>query len=186
MRLSSLLLTLGVLSTLTLSAATNETVTLSGNKVTLVGNKVSVGDKAPAVTVISSDLKEVTVGGNTKKTQVLLVVPSIDTPVCDMEARTFNEKAAGMKNVEITVISMDLPFAGKRYCAAHGINNITVASDFQTKSFGKTYGTLIGDSVLQGIEARAIFIIKNGKVTYKQLVPEITQAPDYEAILKAI
>jgi len=81
---------------------------------------------------------------------------------------------------------MDLPFAGKRYCAAHGIDNITVASDFQTKAFGKAYGTLLGEGLLQGIEARVIFIIKNGKVTYKQLVPEIKQAPDYEAILNAI
>ena len=168
------------------NATTNETVTLSGNTVHLSGTKVSVGDKAPVVMLITSDLKEITVGGKTEKTQVLLVVPSIDTPVCDMEARTFNEKAAQMKNVQITVISMDLPFAGARYCAAHGIKNITVASDFQTKAFGQAYGTLIGDSVLQGIEGRAIFIIKNGNVTYKQLVPEITQAPDYKTVLKAI
>jgi len=185
MKLSALLMT-ALISLATLQAATTETVTLQGNKVHLSGEKISVGDAAPAVTLISSDLKEVTVGGKSKKTQVLVVVPSIDTPVCDMEARTFNTKAAGLKNVEITVISMDLPFAGKRYCAAHGIDNITVASDFQTKAFGATYGTLIGDSVLKGIEARVIFVIKDGKVTYKQLVPEITQAPDYEAILKAI
>ncbi len=185
MKVAALLIT-ACLSVSTLAAATTETVTLQGNKISLVGQKIDVGDEAPRVTLISSDLKEVTVGGTSNKTQVLIVVPSIDTPICDMEARTFNEKAAGMTNVEITVISMDLPFAGKRYCAAHGINNITVASDFQTKAFGMAYGTLIGDSVLKGIEARAIFIIKNGKVTYKQLVPEIKQAPDYEAILQAI
>ena len=185
MKLSALLI-MALMSVATMQAATTETVTLQGNKVKLTGTKISVGDDAPTVTLISSDLKEITVGGKSKKTQVLLVVPSIDTPVCDMEARTFNTKAAGLTNVEITVISMDLPFAGKRYCAAHGIDNITVASDFQTKAFGKTYGTLIGDSVLKGIEARVIFIIKDGKVTYKQLVPEITQAPDYDAILKAI
>ncbi len=185
MKLSALLMT-ALMSIATLQAATTETVTLQGNKVKLAGDKISVGDAAPTVTLISSDLKEITVGGKSKKTQVLVVVPSIDTPVCDMEARTFNTKAAGMTNVEITVISMDLPFAGKRYCAAHGIDNITVASDFQSKAFGKTYGTLIADSVLKGIEARVIFVIKDGKVTYKQLVPEITQAPDYDAILKAI
>ena len=185
MKLTTLLVAT-LMSMATLQAATTETVTLQGNKVHLSGEKISVGDVAPAVTLISSDLKEVTVGGKSKKTQILVVVPSIDTPVCDMEARTFNTKAAGLKDVEITVISMDLPFAGKRYCAAHGIDNITVASDFQSKAFGKTYGTLIGDSVLKGIEARVIFVIKDGKVTYKQLVPEITQAPDYDAILKAI
>ncbi len=185
MKLSALL-TAAFISIATLHAATTETVTLQGSKVKLAGTKVSVGDTAPAITLISSDLKEVTVGGKSEKTQILVVVPSIDTPVCDMEARTFNTKAAGLKDVAITVISMDLPFAGKRYCAAHGIDNITVASDFQTKEFGMTYGTLIADSVLKGIEARVIFVIKDGKVTYKQLVPEITQAPDYEAILKAI
>lgn len=168
------------------NAATNETVTLSGGKVTLAGNLIKVGDKAPAIKLISSDLKEVIVGGKTGNTQILVVVPSIDTPVCDAEAREFNKKAAELKNVDIFVISMDLPFAGSRYCAAHGIKNITVLSDFQTKSFGNAYGTLIGDSILKGIETRTIFIVKDGKVTYKQLVPEITQAPDFEAVLKAI
>lgn len=179
-------LTALILSMSLANAATNETVTLSGNTVHLSGNKISVGDKAPVVKLITSDLKEINVGGKTGKTQILVVVPSIDTPVCDLEARTFNEKATSLKNVEITVISMDLPFAGSRYCAAHGIKNITVASDFQTKDFGKTYGTLIGDSILKGIEARVIFVIKDGKVTYKQVVPEITQAPDYDSVLKAL
>lgn len=185
MKLTSTLTAL-LLSLSLANAATNETVTLSGSVVHLSGSKVSVGDEAPMVKLITSDLKEISVGGKTAKTQILVVVPSIDTPVCDLEARTFNEKAASLSNVEITVISMDLPFAGSRYCAAHGIKNITVASDFQTKTFGKTYGTLIGDSVLKGIEARIIFIIKDGKVTYKQIVPEITQAPDYDSVLKAL
>jgi len=167
-------------------ATTNETVTLGGAKVALSGTKISVGDNAPAVTLVSSDLKEVTIGGKKAQTQVILVVPSIDTPICDMEARTFNTKAAALKNTHIYVVSMDLPFAGKRYCAAHGIDNITVLSDFQTKAFAKAYGTLMNESILKGIEARAVFIIKDGKVSYKQLVPEIKQAPDYEAIYKAI
>jgi thiol peroxidase len=177
----------GLLSIATLHAAeTTETVTLSGTTVKLIGNMISVGDDAPLVKLVNSDLKDVTVGGKTEKTQVLVVVPSIDTPVCNIEAGKFNEKAAAMPNVEMTVISMDLPFASQRYCAAHGIKNITIASDFRSKAFGKAYGTLIGDSVLEGLEARTIFIIKNGKVTYKQLVPEITTEPDYDAVLKAI
>lgn len=175
-----------VLSLCTLNAATDETVTLAGSKVKLVGEKISVGDAAPQVTLISSELKEVSVGGKTAKKQVFVVVPSIDTPICDLEARTFNSKAAEMDNVDIFVISMDLPFAGTRYCAAHGIKNIKVLSDFQSQAFGKAYGTLMGEGVLKGIEARAIFIIKEGKVTYKQLVPEIKQEPDFEAVLKAI
>lgn len=185
MKFLSLLIT-ALLSTASIHAATSQSVTLGGTKIKLLGNEIKVGDEAPLVKLISSDLKEVSVGGNTKYTQVLVVVPSIDTPICDLEARTFNTKAAKLENVQITVISMDLPFAGKRYCAAHGIDNIIIASDFQEKAFGKAYGTLIGESVLKGIEARAIFIIKNGKVTYKQLVPEIKQEPDFEAVLKAI
>lgn len=162
------------------------TVMLKGKPVALEGTTVNVGDDAPAVTVISSDLKEVVVGGKQKKTQVLLVVPSIDTPVCDTEARTFNEKASELPDVDIVVISMDLPFASQRYCAAKGIKHLTITSDFQDKTFGKTYGTLIGEGVLKGLEARIIFIVKEGKVTYKQVVPEITHEPDYEAALKAL
>jgi len=186
MKLVSLVLA-SFLSTVVLSAAaTTESVTLKGNVVHLSGTAVNVGDIAPKVTLVSSALKEVSVGGKTKQTQVLVVVPSIDTPICDQEARDFNKAASKLENVKITVISMDLPFAGKRYCAAHGIDNITVASDFQSKAFGKAYGTLIADGLLQGIEARMIFIIKDGKVTYKQVVPEISTAPDFEAVLKAI
>jgi len=185
MKLSTLVLS-ALLTVSASFATTNETVTLGGTKIALSGTKISVGDTAPKVTLISSQLKEVSVGGKTAQTQVLVVVPSVDTPVCDMEARTFNSEAAAIKNAHIYIISMDLPFAGKRYCAAHGIDNITVLSDFQTKAFGKAYGTLINESVLKGVEARVIFVIKDGKVTYKQLVPEIKQEPDYKAVLQAI
>ena len=175
-----------LLSAALLQAQTDETVTLAGKKVNLVGGKINVGDIAPKVKLIDNSFNEVVVGGKTEETQVFVVVPSIDTPICDLEARTFNEKATKMKNVKIYVISMDLPFAGKRYCAAHGIKNITVVSDFQERTFGHTYGTMMGDGMLKGIEARVIFIVKDGKVTYKQLVPEIKQRPDFEAVLDAI
>ena len=174
------------LSTGVVYATTDESVTLGGTKVQLSGTKVSVGDMAPQIKLIDNNFKEVIVGGKTKETQVFVVVPSIDTPICDLEARTFNEKATKMKNVKIYVISMDLPFAGKRYCAAHGIKNITVVSDFQDRNFGFSYGTMMDDGALKGIEARVIFIIKDGKVSYKQLVPEIKQRPDFEAVLNAI
>jgi len=180
------ILLLALLSLTLLNAQTDETVTLGGTKVNLVGGKISVGDIAPAVKLIDNSFKEVVVGGKTKETQVFVVVPSIDTPICDLEARTFNQEASKLKNVKIYVISMDLPFAGKRYCAAHGIKNITVLSDFQDRNFGYSYGTMMGDGKLQGIEARVIFIVKEGKVTYKQLVPEIKERPDFEAVLKAI
>ncbi len=180
------LLLVSVLSMSLAYATTDESVTLGGTKVKLAGTKVSVGDIAPQIKLIDNDFKEVTVGGKTEETQVFVVVPSIDTPICDLEARTFNKEASQMKNVKIYVISMDLPFAGKRYCAAHGINNIQVVSDFQDRNFGFSYGTMMGEGPLKGIEARVIFIVKDGKVTYKQLVPEIKERPDFEAVLKAI
>ena len=181
-----LLLSLLALASLTCAATTKESVTLGGTKATLTGAAVNVGDKAPKVTLFSGDLKPFTVGGKTKNTQLLVVVPSIDTPICDFEARTFNEKAVEHKDVDIFVISMDLPFASSRYCAAHGIDKIKVVSDFQEKAFGKAYGMLINQGPLKGILARAIYIIKNGKVTYKQLVPEIKQKPDFKAVLNAL
>ena len=185
MKFSSLILA-GILLSSTLFAGTNETVTFGGKTVHLAGSKVSVGDSAPQVTLVSKDMKRISVGGKTDETQVLVVVPSIDTPICDLEARTFNKKAAQFSNTKIYVISMDLPFAGKRYCAAHGVNNITVLSDFTDKRFAKAYGTLIDEAIVKGLEARSIFIIKNGKVTYKQLVPEIKSEPIYEDVLKHI
>ena len=181
-----LLLSLLALASLTFATSTKESVTLAGTKAALTGTAINVGDKAPKVTLFSGDLKPFTVGGKTKKRQLLVVVPSIDTPICDYEARTFNEKAVEYKDVEFFVISMDLPFASSRYCAAHGIDKIKVVSDFQEKAFGKAYGMLINQGPLKGILARAIFIIENGKVTYKQLVPEIKQKPDFKAVLKAL
>lgn len=181
-----LLLTLLTMTTMMWAAATKESVTLAGKKAGLTGTAINVGDKAPSIILFNGELKPFMVGGESKNTQLLVVVPSIDTPICDFEARTFNEKAAEHKDVDIFVVSMDLPFASKRYCAAHGIDKIKVVSDFQTKAFGKAYGMLINEGPLKGILARAIFIIKEGKVTYKQLVPEIKQKPDFDAVLDAL
>jgi thiol peroxidase len=163
------------------------TVTLKGNECNLTGNEVKVGDKAPEVTVVKSDdLSEVTVGGAKDKAQLVIVVPSLDTPVCAMETTKFNNQAAGIDGLEVTVVSMDLPFAAKRFCSTEGIENLTVASDFRDKDFGKAYGMLIADGPLAGVLARAIYVIdKEGNVAYKQLVPEITEEPNYEEALDA-
>lgn len=181
-----LILSFFVVLSLTWAGSTKETVTLAGKKTSLTGKHVGVGDKAPVVTLIDGEFKAHKVGGKRSRTQLFVVVPSIDTPICDFEARTFNEKAAEHKDVDIYVISMDLPFASKRYCAAHGIDKIKIVSDFRAKAFGKAYGMLINDGPLKGILARSIYIIKEGKVSYKQLVPEIKQKPDFEAVLKAL
>jgi thiol peroxidase len=103
-----------------------------------------------------------------------------------METTKFNNQAAGIDGLEVTVVSMDLPFAAKRFCSTEGLENLTVASDCRDKDFGKAYGMLIADGPLAGVLARAIYVIdKEGNVAYKQLVPEITEEPNYEEALDA-
>lgn len=163
------------------------TVTLKGNICNLCGNDVNVGDIAPEVAVVNSaGLANKVVGGASDCAQLIVVIPSLDTPVCASETRKFNEKAAAISGVDTTVVSMDLPFAAGRFCTAEGIDNLTVASDFRNKDFAKAYGVLIADGVLAGITCRAIFVINTkGVVTYKELVSEITAEPNYDAALVA-
>ena len=164
------------------------TTKLKGNEVNLAGNEVNVGDKAPEVTVVNCDgLADKVVGGAKGKKQLLVVVPSLDTPVCATETRKFNEKVASLGDVDVTVISMDLPFAASRFCSTEGIENLTVASDFRNKDFANAYGVLIADGALAGVTCRAIFVIdENGVVTYKEIVPEITEEPDYDSALNTL
>ena len=153
----------------------------------LEGNEVNVGDKAPEVTVVNSNpmLQDEKVGGE-GKVQLVVAVPSLDTGVCDAETRRFNEEATKLDGVEVITVSMDLPFAAARWCGAAGVENIKVCSDFRNKDFGKAYGVLLADGPLAGVLARVIFVIgKDGKVTYKQVVPEITQEPNYEEAIEA-
>ncbi|HLD23784.1 MAG TPA: thiol peroxidase [Sulfuricurvum sp.] len=164
------------------------TTKFKGTDVELLGNTVNVGDKAPVVTVVNSaGLGDVTVGGAQGKKQLIIVVPSLDTGVCATETRNFNAKAAGLKDVIATIISLDLPFAAGRFCQAEGIDNLTVCSDFRNKDFANAYGVLLGGSVLAGVTCRAIFVVnEEGIVTYKEIVPEITEEPNYEAALAAV
>ncbi|MEZ0323282.1 MAG: thiol peroxidase [Hydrogenothermaceae bacterium] len=163
------------------------TVTLKGNPVNLAGNGVNVGDKAPEVTVVATDLSEKKVGGASDKVQVLIAVPSLDTPVCATETRKFNEAVSQIPGADVVVISMDLPFASKRFCSTEGIENLTCASDYRNKEFGQKYGILIADGPLAGLLARAIFVVgKDGTVIYKQIVPEITEEPNYDEVLEVV
>ena len=155
-----------------------------GNPVTLGGNEVKVGDNAPVVTVAGKDLDDVVIG-KSDKTQIVVAVPSLDTPVCASEARKFNVNAAKVANAEVIVVSMDLPFAMGRFCTTEGIENLRTASDFRSKEFAQKYGVLITDSALAGLNARAVFIIKNGVITYKEICAEITEEPNYDAVLEA-
>jgi thiol peroxidase len=163
------------------------TTMLKGNVVNLAGNDINVGDKAPAVTVVGKDLSNIEVGGAKDKAQIIVVVPSLDTAVCAAETRRFNVEAAKVENAEVVVVSMDLPFAMGRFCSTEGIENLSVGSDFRNKDFANAYGMLIADGPLAGVTARAIFVVnKEGTVTYKELVPEITAEPKYEEALAAI
>ena len=117
------------------------TTKLKGTDVELVGTQINVGDKAPAITVVNSDgLGDITVGGASDKKQLLIVVPSLDTGVCATETRNFNAKVAGLDGVQATIVSLDLPFASGRFCAAEGIDKLTVTSDFRNKDFANAYG----------------------------------------------
>jgi thioredoxin-dependent peroxiredoxin len=164
------------------------TTMLKGNTVNLAGNEVKVGDKAPEITVVNSEgLADVKVGGAQGVKQLIIVVPSLDTGVCATETRQFNAKAASLEGVKTTVVSMDLPFAAGRFCSAEGISNLTVASDFRNKDFANAYGVLIADGALAGVTCRAIFAVDaEGTVTYKEIVPEITEEPNYDAALNAV
>lgn len=156
-------------------------VTFKGNAVTLAGKVLEVGDDAPQITLKAKDLSDIVVGAK-DKTQILLSVPSLDTPVCASEARKFNEKIASYKGAEVIIISQDLPFAMGRFCSAEGISGLQTASDFVSKEFGEKYGVLMTDGALKGLLARAVFVIINGKIAYKELVSEITEMPNAESL----
>ena len=164
------------------------TTKFKGQDVELLGNEVNVGDKAPAITVVNSDgLGDIVVGGATGTKQLIIVVPSLDTGVCATETRNFNAKASELEGVTTTIVSLDLPFASGRFCSAEGIDKLTVTSDFRNKDFANAYGVLLGGSVLAGVTCRAIFAVnEEGVVTYKQIVPEITEEPDYDAAINAV
>ena len=158
-------------------------VTFKGSAVRLKGDVVNVGDEAPRVVLKAKDLSDIVVGEK-GRVQVLLSVPSLDTPVCATEARDFNKKIASYKGAEVIVISQDLPFAMGRFCSTEGIDDLQVASDFVSKEFGEKYGVLIDDGALKGLLARAVFVVKDGKIAYKELVSEITEMPNAEALDK--
>lgn len=160
-------------------------VTMKGKPVTLVGQAVKIGQKAPDFEVTANDLSPVKFSSFAGKVCIIASVPSLDTSVCDMETRKFNEKAAQLgSDVVVLTISMDLPFAQKRWCGAAGIKNVQTLSDYRDASFGNAYGVLIKDLRLL---ARAVFIVdKKGVVRYLQIVPEIATEPDYDAALKAV
>ena len=156
-------------------------VTLFNNPFTLVGAEILVGDRAPGFTVLDNDLKPVSLKDTSGKVRILSVVPSLDTPVCDQQTRRFNEEAAKLPNAEILTISMDLPFAQKRWCGAAGVSNLRTLSDHHDASFGHAYGTLVKELRL---DARAIFVLdKDDTVRHVEYVKELSTLPNFEAAL---
>ncbi|MBD8032312.1 MULTISPECIES: thiol peroxidase [Solibacillus] len=160
-------------------------VTFKNGPVTLIGNEVKVGDQAPDFKVLANDLSEVTLKNSEGKIRLFSVVPSLETGVCDKQTRTFNEAAANLgENVVIYTVSMDLPFAQKRWCGAAGIDNVVTVSDHRDASFGEAYGVHMKELRLL---ARSIFVVDEaGKVTYVEYVPEGTDHPNYDAAIEAV
>ena len=160
-------------------------ITLRGNQINTTGDLPAIGSPAPAFTLTGTDLGEVS-SSKLRGTPLLLnIFPSVDTPVCAISVRTFNERAAA-GGVNVLCVSKDLPFAQKRFCGAEGIENVTTASAFRD-GFGEDYGVTIVDGPMAGLLARAIVVIDaDGNVAYTELVPEIAQEPDYDAALAAL
>jgi thiol peroxidase len=160
-------------------------VTMKGETLTLVGNKVKVGEPAPDFEVIANDLSSVKLSSFLGKVCIISSVPSLDTPVCDTMTRRFNEEAGGLgDDVSVLTVSMDLPFAQKRWCGAADAKNVQTLSDHREASFGNAFGVLIKELRLL---ARAVFVVdKDGVVKHAQIVKELTNEPDYEAVLKAV
>jgi thiol peroxidase len=160
-------------------------VTLKGNPVTLTGKEVKVGQAMPEAVVVANDLSEVKLSSYKGKRIILSLVPSLDTPICDLQTKRFSQEVAKLGgNTIVLTISMDLPFAQKRWCGATGTTNVVTLSDYRYAQVGENYGVLIKGLRLL---ARSIFVIDSkGTVQYKQIVPEIAQEPDYQATLAAL
>lgn len=159
-------------------------VTMRGNPLTLLGKELKVGDAAPDIAVLNNDLAPVKLSAFRGSVCVVSTVPSLDTPTCDMEIRRFNQEAANLgPDVNILTVSTDLPFAQKRWCGAAGVDKVTTLSDHRDAAFGEAYGVLIKELRLL---ARAVFVVdKEGIIRYIQLVKEIAEEPDYDAVLSA-
>jgi len=156
---------------------------MRGNPLTLIGPELKAGDSAPEFNVVDSSLKPVTLKDTGTHVRIISVVPSLDTPVCDAQTKRFNEEAAKLPDVDILTVSMDLPFAQKRWCGAFGVDKIKMLSDHCDGSFGSNYGTLIKD---MRIESRAIFVVdQSNKIRHAEYVKEVADFPNYEAALSA-
>lgn len=160
-------------------------VTFKGNPLTLIGPELKAGDKAPEFKALAKDLSEVSLASSKGKTRLISVVPSVDTPVCELQTKRFNEEASRLPaHVAVYTVSMDLPFAQTRFCGAQNADKITCISDHREASFGKAYGVLIKELRLL---ARAVFVVgADDRIQYAEYVKEVTQHPDYDKALNVL
>lgn len=162
-------------------------VTLGGNPVHTSGDLPKVGAAAPAFTLTKADLDEITNVDLLGKRVVLNIFPSVDTKVCAMSVRAFNERASQASDAVVLCVSADLPFAAARFCGAEGLDKVVVASDFRHKDFGDHYGVRLTDSKMAGLLARAVVVLdEHGKVVHSELVSEIAHEPNYDAAMAAL
>jgi thioredoxin-dependent peroxiredoxin len=159
----------------------NNAVTLRGKPVTLVGPQLQAGHKAPDFLLLKGDMSPLTLS-DLKGRKVLLSLPSVDTPVCEQELRRFNQEATALPNVQVVSVSVDLPFALKRFCAAAGVDKVTAVSDFKEHGFGTAYGVFMKENHLL---ARAVFVVdEHNKLTYVEYVSEVANQPNFDKLLE--
>lgn len=157
-------------------------VTFRGNPVTLVGEQLKVGDKAPDFTLLSNDLQEKSLSDYNDQILLISVVPSLDTEICSLQTKRFNEEASKLNDVKVLTVSMDLPFAQSRWCGLEGVTEIETLSDHREANFGEKYGVLIEELRLL---ARSIFVIdKNNEISYVEYVEEVGSHPNYDEVLR--
>jgi len=159
----------------------SRTTTFKGGPLELAGPELKVGDSAPDFSAVDKSMQPVSLASTGNRVRVFSVVPSLDTPVCDMQTKKFNEAAGTLANIDFYTVSVDLPFAQNRWCNSFGVDNVKMISDHRDASFGQAYGTLIKD---WRIESRAIFVVgPDNKLAYVEYVPEVADHPDYDAAL---
>lgn len=161
-------------------------VTLGGNPFPLKSEPLQEGVPAPDFHYVKDDMNDARFSDLDAPVRVIVAVPSLETPVCANETRQFNEKLGSMNGVQALVLSRDLPFSMKRFCSTEGIEGLAVGSDFRHREFADAYGVEIAEGPFAALLARAVFVVADGKIVYQELVPEIGNEPDYDAVLQAI
>ncbi|MGJ3352284.1 thiol peroxidase [Providencia sp. Je.9.19] len=165
----------------------SQTVKLKGNDITVNGVFLQPSAQAKSFTLVAKDLSEATLESFQGKRKILNIFPSVDTGVCAASVRKFNQLASELTNTVVLCISADLPFAQARFCGAEGLDNVVTLSTFRSPSFADDYGVAISSGPLKGLTARSVVVLdENNKVIYSQLVPEITEEPDYDAALNSV